>query len=270
MEFPDASGVPVNMLAPRDSTAFDMLQRFIDAEYVDPVDMDMRGLLAAIGIVKGQPFSPDATSRSILDKAAQRAVEMAHYISCEEIGRLAGGLYYKDRQYVNGFPPGVTPEFSAPASALTYTNVELRSAFFVTAYSASPAMAINLPDMGAKYPSTFKDASGEYLYGDRSYRMHLPANIPAKIFWSVSAYDAETASGLDNGQLFPSINTMDKPLANPDGSIDIYFGPESPGTGKNWLATIPARGFFIILRLYGPTKAFYDQTWKPGDLERID
>jgi len=77
-------------------------------------------------------------------------------------------------------------------------------------------------------------------------------------------YDALTASGLDNGQPFPSINAMDT-----DGSIDIYFGPGSPSDGRNWLRTVPDKGFFVILRLYGPTEAFFNQTWRPGDLEAI-
>jgi hypothetical protein len=99
--------------------------------------------------------------------------------------------------------------------------------------------------------------------------MHLPAGIPARLFWSVTVYDSETSSGLNNGQRFPSVNAMDRPVTNPDGSTDIYFGPTSPGPGKNWLATLPEKGFFTILRLYAPTKAFYDQTWKPGDLEKV-
>jgi hypothetical protein len=131
-------------------------------------------------------------------------------------------------------------------------------------------MAISLPDVGAKYPFTFKDADGDYLSGDRAYRMHLPAGIPAKLFWSVTAYDVENAAGLDNGQPFPSINQMDKPPTNADGSTDIYFGPTSPGEGKNWVATVPGKGFFVVLRLYGPTKAFFDQAWKPGDIEKLN
>ena len=62
---------------------------------------------------------------------------------------------------------------------------------------------------------------------------------------------------------------MDKPIQNSDGSTDIYFGPKSPGTGKNWIATVPGRGWFTLLRLYGPTKAFFDQTWKPDDIKKI-
>jgi hypothetical protein len=268
MQFPDGSGVPVNMLYPHDDSAFDMLKRIIDNEYVDPADMSMRGMLAAIGIVRDRPFSPDAEQREILNKAAQRAFEMGHYIASELIAELPGGLFYKDRHYINGFPPGLSPSFAAPTSAVSYTDIELRSGFFAVAYSASPAMAVNMADIGAKYPTAFKDADGEFLLGECSYRLHLPANIPVMLFWSVTVYDAETASGLDNGQAFPSINQMDRPTTNSDGSTDIYLGPKSPGEGKNWLATVPGKGFFVILRLYGPTQAFYDHTWKPDDIEK--
>ena len=72
-----------------------------------------------------------------------------------------------------------------------------------------------------------------------------------------------------NDQPFPSINAMDKPAKNADASMDIYFGPKSPGQGKNWLATIPDKGFFVVFRLYGPKKAFYDQTWKLPDIENV-
>jgi hypothetical protein len=100
-------------------------------------------------------------------------------------------------------------------------------------------------------------------------KLTLPKDIPAALFWSVTVYDAVTGSGLDNGQPFPSLNTMDKPTQNRDGATEIYFGPKSPGEGKNWLRTIPDKGFFVILRIYGPEKAFYDKSWKPGDIEKI-
>ena len=123
--------------------------------------------------------------------------------------------------------------------------------------------------VGAKYPVTFVDADGDFLSGSQSYKLNLPKGIPAALFWSVTVYDSITASGLDNGQPFPSINTMDQPSANADGSTDIYFGPNSPGDGKNWLRTLPDKGFFVILRIYGPTQAFFDKKWKPGDIEKL-
>jgi hypothetical protein len=265
MKFPDASGVPVNMLFPRDAGAFDMLQRAIDGESVDPMDLDMRGMLAAIGIVRGQPFNPSAADRAILDKAARRALEMARYTVTEELGRRPGGKWYADRQWLDLFPPSPgNPDWVAP----TYTDVDIRAGFFSAAYSTSPAMVRNVPDIGAKYLSAFKDGDGDLLESGRVYRLHLPAGIPAKLFWSVTVYDLDTMSGLDNGQPFPSINQMDKPEANADGSYEIYFGPRSPGEGKNWLATVPGKRYWVGLRLYGPGKAFFDRSWKPDDVAK--
>jgi hypothetical protein len=144
------------------------------------------------------------------------------------------------------------------------------AALFSIVYASSPAMMVPVPGQGARYVTAFRDDNGNFLDGGSSYRMHLPPGIPAAIFWSATVYDAVTASGLDNGQPFPSLNTMDKPVVNADGSTDIYFGPEAPGSGKNYVATVPNKGYFVILRLYGPTKAYYDRTWKPDDIVKAE
>jgi hypothetical protein len=64
-------------------------------------------------------------------------------------------------------------------------------------------------------------------------------------------------------------SSRSKPPANADGSNEIYFGPNSPGAGKNWLRTNPGQGYFVILRLYGPEQSFFDKSWKPGDIEKV-
>jgi len=89
-------------------------------------------------------------------------------------------------------------------------------------------------------------------------------------FWSATAYDALTASGLDNRQPFPALSSIDKPVTNADGSTDIYVGPTAPkGHEKGWLRTVPGKGYFVILRLYSPTQPYFDQTWKLGDIELL-
>lgn len=259
MQFPNASGVEVNMLYPHDFSAFEMLDRFIQHEYVDEQDFQFRGMAAALGIVKGKPFAPDEKMKKILEAAAQTAWRMGHVMN------TTTPRYYSDRQYIQGLP--VT---SAEFNYDSYTDVDRQSAFFTLAYSTSPLMFYNMPDIGSKYPSAFLDADGDPFDGSRSYRLHLPANIPAKLFWSITLYDPITGVGLDNGQPFPSINQMDKPAMNADGSWDFYFGPKSPGEGKNWIATIPDKGFFVNIRLYGPTQPFFDQTWKPDDVVKVN
>jgi hypothetical protein len=251
------------MLYPQDGEAFAMLARFIDHEYVDPADMEMRGMAAALGIVKGQPFKPDEKVGALLDKAARTAARIGHVVAYTPSSLVSNGLWYPDRHWINVFPGNAT------FTASSFNYLDARTGFFTYAYSASPGMAVSMEKVGAKYPATFVDADGDFLNGGRAYKLHLPANIPAAIFWSATVYDPITGSGLDNGQPFPSLNTMDRPVQNADGSTDLYFGPDSPGTARNWLRTIPDKGFFVILRLYGPTKAFFDRSWKPSDLEKV-
>jgi len=264
MQFPEGSGVPADLLFPRDIAYFEMLARFIDHEFVDPTELDMRGMLATLGIVKGQPFEPNDRMRAILDRAALTAFKMSKAMVSHGIEAAPGGLLWEDRQYVNAFIGG-DPFFLEDS----YLNLDNRTVYFTDAYSLSPAMAMNYVGKGAKYPVGLRDADGELLSGGRSYKLHLPPGVPAKLFWSVTVYDAEHASGLDNGQSLPSINSMDRPTQNADGSLDIFYGPERPENAENWLRTIPERGFFTILRLYGPDQPYFDQTWKPDDVVRI-
>jgi hypothetical protein len=266
MEFPDASGVPVNMMYPRDATFFDRLAQFIEYEPVASVDPFLRGMMASIGIVKGQPFKPDARHRQILEKAAQIAPKMAGALNVSS-GAIPGRLYYPGkRQWINAYS-GVDDKF--------YTNstldIDVQSIFFTMAYSSAPYMNVNAPGLGARYPSTFRDADGDYLAGDKTYRLHLPPNVPAAVFWSATLYSPVNGTMVDAGQAFPSINSMSNVAQNPDGSYDLYFGPQLPA-GKpesNWIKTVPGQSFTVALRFYGATMPFYDQSWIPDDVVKM-
>lgn len=263
MQFPNASEGSHNMLFPTDGTAFEMLSRFINHEYVDTADMEMRGILQAIGIEKGKSFNPDAHQKELLDKAAMSAFKMAKMIEFDLPSYIPETRYYKDKQWANAFP--YNPTFTAE----TFNYINVRSGFFGTAYGTSPAMALNIVNMGAKYPGCFRDADGNFFSGDNKYVLHLPKDPPAKLFWSVTLYDPTNGSLLDNGQPFPSINSMSKPVTNDDGTYDFYFAPDSPGEGKNWIKTVKGRGFFVNIRLYGPGQSFFDKSWQPDDVKKV-
>jgi hypothetical protein len=124
--------------------------------------------------------------------------------------------------------------------------------------------------VGANYLIGFVDSTGALLQGKKSYTLKLPPKIPAAIFWSLTLYDAVNGSGLANGQPFPSLGSRTKPKQEKDGSTILYLGPKAPaGKTSNWMRTIPGKGYFVILRLYGPLKPAIDRTWKPGDLEPV-
>jgi hypothetical protein len=79
-----------------------------------------------------------------------------------------------------------------------------------------------------------------------------------------------TETELANGQPFPSLGSRDLPVQNADGSTYLFLGPKAPeGKEKNWLATVPERGYFAILRLYGPTEPALAKSWKPGDVAKM-
>jgi hypothetical protein len=85
MKFPDASGVPENMLPVSDGGAFDQLKSLVDSEGANLADPDWLGMLASIGIVKGQPFNPDDHVREILDRAAKTEYKMSRVIGFEDL-----------------------------------------------------------------------------------------------------------------------------------------------------------------------------------------
>ncbi len=276
MKFPDASGVPVNMLPISDDTAFDQLKLLVDREGDNLAGPDWLGMLAAIGIVKGKPFAPDAHTREILDRAARTGYKTSRVIGFEEVVGGLSYMAYPDRHWVNPFADGTRAK---PSGALNlswintagdYLALDARINFFTNYYSISPGMLSYTPGKGANYMIGFTDSEGAPLSGSSNYRLNLPPNIPAVIFWSVTLYDAENSSGLANGQPFPSLGSRDKPAQNANGSTDLYLGPQAPaGKQGNWLATVPGGGYFAILRLYGPTEAAIDRSWKPGDIEKV-
>jgi hypothetical protein len=276
MLFPDASGVPANMLPVSDGRAFDQLKQLVDSEGSNLADADGLGMLASIGIVKGQPFAPDAKTRTILDSAAKTAYKMSRVVGFQEAVGGRDFRVYPDRRWVNpiadGTPanPGGPLDLSWRRKAEGYLDLDLRIWFFTDYYSISPGMISQTPGVGAKYMIAFTDGAGTPLSGGTSYRVKLPRDIPAALFWSVTLYEAENASGLANGRPFPSLGLRDKPTQNADGSTDIYLGPKAPaGKDGNWLATPAGRGYFAILRLYGPTEAAINRSWKPGDIEKV-
>lgn len=122
------------------------------------------------------------------------------------------------------------------------------------------------------YAMAMLDSDKQALDGSKTYKLNLPADIPVVDFWAVTMYDTQTRSQLQTDQQFPTLDTYHEGLAtNDDGSIDIYFSPTPPeGNESNWLQTVPGKGWFIALRLYGPTEPWIDQSWRPGEVELVD
>jgi hypothetical protein len=135
----------------------------------------------------------------------------------------------------------------------------------------NPAMALTKPGPGSVYIQSFKDKEGRWLDGTNTYRLRIPANAPAKDFWSITAYDSETRSMIQNARNDAALSSNNKLKANADGSVDLFFGPTAPsGWDSNWIQTISGKGFFVWFRAYGPTEAFFDKSWALPDIDRVE
>ena len=100
MKFPNASPERINMMYPTDFSYWEKLKKFIDYEPVGCLDPVSRGQLASIGIIKGQPFNPDAHQKQILTDAVTKAEKMILGFRLHP-DDLNMNPYYKDRKYVN-------------------------------------------------------------------------------------------------------------------------------------------------------------------------
>lgn len=266
MEFPNASGTRLDMMYPTDDRYWTKLKEFVDHEPVSAIDPELRGVLASIGIIKGQPFEPVAWQREQLQRAVETAPRMI--LALAQLGRADGrNRYYDDRQWEQAWAGG-TAEWMQES----YLDIDTRARFFQYAYSSAPAMNIHSTGAGSKYPFTYRDADGEFLDGSHTYRLHLPADIPVGLFWAATAYNVTDGTMPETEQLLPSTNGYYDLPTNDDGSIDLWFAPTRPdGVAEAaFVQTVPGRDFIVAFRLYGTGHAFYDQTWRPDDLVRVD
>ena len=120
-----------------------------------------------------------------------------------------------------------------------YLDVDQRAAFFQVAYSSAPAMVMRTIGAGSKYPFTTRDADGDFLERLEGYRLHLPPDPPAALFWAVTAYNVTDGTMPETPQLLPSINGFNEVASNSDGSIDLWFGPEKPADAPNRTGSRP-------------------------------
>jgi len=267
MEFINGSGKKLNTVHSNDYHFYEELHTVIDREPIEMLDPEMRGLFASIGIQKGKPFAPDARMKELLTDAAAVANGTSRVIFYDE--RDTSAFLYEDSYWKRGFV-GNSYEYLID-EGMGGRNLNARTEFFYFGTYNSPAMVLKLIGKGSQYAWGYLDANGNYLDGAKTYKLNLPKDPPAEKFMSVVVYDPQTRSELQTSQPFPSKNNKrDKMIVNDDGSIDIYFGPQAPaGKEANWIQTVPNKGWFSLLRLYSPTEAWYDKTWRPGEIELV-
>ena len=262
--FVNIAGSVFNTVHSNDFSFYEEVDELVQEEPVEALDAERAGQLAAIGIVKGQPFAPDDRMRAILENAATIGGGMARAVAYAP--RDPEAVLYGS--WKNAFVGG-SHEFLRNGARL----LDARTQFHYLATVITPAMAHARVGAGSAYAYTVHDANGELLDGAKTYRLHVDPDPPAKNFWAVDVYDTQTRSLLQVASTpYPALASNSGTLqANDDGSYDLYFGPAAPsGAESNWVETIPGKSWFQLFRLYGPLEPWFDQTWKINEFEPID
>jgi len=239
-----------------------LVSKMLNEEPVHERDRMMVAMLKPLGIEKGKKFEPDARQTKILEQGAVVGESMARantYASREKEAKLWG----TDNQW----------KFiilcAANQETKYHTALDERSAYFYEAVTLSDGMTTKTPGVGQAYMGIRKDKDGQWLQGDKNYTLRVPPNAPAKQFWALTLYDTETRSFIDTKHDIAGLDSRKDLVKNADGSVDLYIGPEAPkGKEKNWIPTAPGRGWFGLFRLYAPTEAYFDRSWKLPDLVR--
>ncbi|MFC5051957.1 DUF1254 domain-containing protein [Rubritalea spongiae] len=267
MEFISGTGKSFNTIHANNFEFYKELHEVIEREPVGFLDPELRGIFAGVGIEKGKPFEPSESQKKILTEAV--AIGNATARSLVFRPNLDGAKYYENSGWMTAFVGGDYQWLKNDGKG--GRNIDARTLFFYQATVNTPAMVLKMIGKGSQYAYCVSDKNGEYLDGAKNYTLTIPANVPAKDFWSVVVYDPQTRSELQTSQPYPSKNNKRSNLdINNDGSVTLYFGPKAPeGKENNWIQTIPNKGWYSVLRLYGPLEPWFDKTWRPGEIEPV-
>jgi len=263
-KFVNTSGLQFNTVHANTFQVYDDLNAVIQYEPADAFNPEFVGLLAAIGIKKGQPFAPSDRMKQILTDAVAVGNATARAISFAP--RKSSVYFYRDRQWYSPFAGG-SHEFMDNGELV----LDDRIFFFYSATGITPAMTAPQPGTGSVYAFAAHDATGNYLDGGQTYSVTLPGPVPAKAFWSFVVYSGQHRSILETDQKSGGLDSLSSAVQpNADGSYTVWFGPTAPaGQEGNWVQTMPGKSYSVLLRLFGPLEPWFDQTWKPGDFEPV-
>jgi hypothetical protein len=254
---------PWGQWQPHGMAYWESLKTIIDREAVDPRDRLMMSMLDSLGLRKGEAFKPDDRQKTLLKEAAitgEAMIKSLTYDSPFHNTDFYGDTHW-DQLLVTSFDDRDT----------YFDQIFRRAAFTYEAVSRGKAYYIEKPGIGQQYRTGYKDDDGEFLLGSEHYTLTMPANPPAKIFWSAVVYDVNTRTPIINSEWRAAVSSRTGVVPNDDGSVTIHFSPALPDDVEkgNWIQTNSGESWFTYLRFYGPTQAYFDESYPLQNIKRV-
>ncbi len=239
------------------------VKKIVDHESFGPREGYILAMLESLGIEKGKPFKPTKEQKKLLKEAAVVGEAMTKSITFDK--PFSNNDLYKGTHW----DQLMVPTYNDRKGDIE--QMYRRAAFTWEAVSRGKAYYLKVPGIGQQYRTGYKDADGNPLIGSRHYTLTMPANPPAKTFWSAVIYDVNTRTMLINKSANPIASSRTNLKQETDGSVVLHFSPEKPQgvEDSNWLQTNPEESWFIYLRFYGPTEAYFDESYPLQDVKLV-
>jgi hypothetical protein len=258
--FTDVKDVLFDTTIRYDDSFFVHLDRIVQSEPWLGRDRALIDQLRTIGIEKGKAFTPDAAMKQALNDAiAEAHAWMA--------AKYDGGLppFFASTRWTFPAHPELLKAASEDFEGANDYPVDWRGITYHYAY-----IGLKRLGSGQFYLINIKDRDGADYDGSKTYRQHVPPNVPIEQYWSLTAYDRDTHALIRNVDRASRASNSAEVKKNADGSVDLYVGAKAPvGQESNWIPTDPARRFELMFRLYGPKKEFFDKVWALPDVEKV-
>src|SRR6476620_3708602 len=179
----DAADVVFDATIPYDARFFESLARMVESQPWLERDRAMIDTLRTLGIEKGKPFNPDATTRQMMNDAAQEArqwLDIKYEVSLTP-PFYEGGYWAlpANPEMLKGMQTFYANPDSYPVDG---RGVTYSMAFFCP----------KRPAAGSYYLMTTRDKEGRPFDGGSTYRLNVPAGVPVRQYWSATAYDRAT------------------------------------------------------------------------------
>ncbi|MCA2411469.1 DUF1254 domain-containing protein [Rhizobium leguminosarum] len=258
--FTDAKDVVFDSTIKYDESFFKSLDRVIQYEPWLSRDRAMIDQLRSIGIEKGKTFSPTPAVAKQLEAGVKEG--KAWLAEKYESGMVP---FYENSRWNFAGSPELVKSAQAGYDEPEAYPVDLRGVAYSYAFVGLKRMGT-----GQFYLISIQDDKGEAFDGSKTYRLTVPADVPVKQYWSLTAYDRETHALIRNMDRASRSSQIADLKKNADGAVEIFLGPKAPaGKDSNWIPTDPERSFEVMFRLYAPTKALFDKSWVLPDLEQV-
>ena len=274
----------MNTIPPNDFSYFEMLNEIVQQEPATSLDPELMGPIAAIGIVKGKPFAPDARMKKILTEAVVSANATSRSLFMNP--RDPSWFYYPGSAWMNPlFVSGY--QFETPIPMITRSGRQAVSTDGLPATGRAPLVLLRrhrhhaghghardrhrlaVPLRHARCRQELlrrrQDLQGDAAQGDSGSEL-----LVVDALRQPDALDARHAAALP-ACWQPELSDRPPPNPTPTAPRRCTSAPKQPDGVKrgNWIQTMPGKGWFAILRLYSPLEPFFTKEWRVSEIEQV-